>query len=192
MRAQVGGQDVVVWRGASGALSAWNNRCPHRGMALSHGFVRGDQLACLYHGWHFEQSGHCALIPAHPDLEPPQTIKTIRYWVTEAHGVIWVDTDGAAAVPPIDAALHPLRMVHVAAGADAFLDACADTPLDGAPPRRQGDVLTLGTARAAVLTTALDHDLTLAIVLTDAPDKRAMSRWVETARRRAEAGRIAA
>ncbi|MGB1508948.1 MAG: Rieske (2Fe-2S) protein, partial [Paracoccaceae bacterium] len=41
MRAFVNGKDVVVWRSTSGKLSAWENRCPHRGMRLSHGFVRG-------------------------------------------------------------------------------------------------------------------------------------------------------
>ena len=50
MRAIVGEQDLVVWRSKSGVLSAWDNRCPHRGMRLSHGFVRGEALACVYHG----------------------------------------------------------------------------------------------------------------------------------------------
>jgi len=68
MRAKTGREDLVVWRSASGVLSAWENRCPHRGMRLSHGFVRGESLACAYHGWHFECSGRCHYIPAHPDF----------------------------------------------------------------------------------------------------------------------------
>ena len=35
MRAMVDDQDLVVWRSAGGRLAAWDNRCPHRGMALS-------------------------------------------------------------------------------------------------------------------------------------------------------------
>ena len=35
-----------------------DNRCPHRGMALS--AVR-ENLACLYHGWHFGCEGGAAV-----------------------------------------------------------------------------------------------------------------------------------
>jgi len=45
---QPGGNDldIAVWRSVSGVVNAWENRCPHRGMRLSHGFVRGESLAC--------------------------------------------------------------------------------------------------------------------------------------------------
>ena len=34
------GEEIVVWRDATGAAHAWEDRCPHRGMRLSMGFVR--------------------------------------------------------------------------------------------------------------------------------------------------------
>ncbi|QDY71068.1 Rieske 2Fe-2S domain-containing protein [Qingshengfaniella alkalisoli] len=93
MRSFVDGQELVIWRSASGRAQAWDNRCPHRGMRLSHGFVRGEQLACLYHGWHYGQDGVCSYIPAHPDLEPPKTICTQIHSCVEADGFVWVGGD---------------------------------------------------------------------------------------------------
>ena len=49
----VSGQQVVVWRGQDGAARAWADRCPHRGMRLSFGYVRENTLTCIYHGWSF-------------------------------------------------------------------------------------------------------------------------------------------
>lgn len=92
MRAQIGQTDLAIWRSASGVVSAWENRCPHRGMRLSHGFVRGESLACAYHGWHYNCAGKCHYIPAHPELEPPSKIRPSIYSVTEQAGILWVNT----------------------------------------------------------------------------------------------------
>jgi len=96
MRAKLGAVDLAVWRSASGVVNAWENRCPHRGMRLSHGFVRGESLACAYHGWHYDCSGQCHKIPAHPELTPPATVQTNSYSVKEQSGVVWVSTKGDA------------------------------------------------------------------------------------------------
>lgn len=44
---------LVIWRGADGEAHVWEDRCPHRGMRLSFGFVRENALNCLYHGWQY-------------------------------------------------------------------------------------------------------------------------------------------
>lgn len=85
----VDGREIVIWRGADGAAHVWEDRCPHRGMRLSFGFVRGDALNCLYHGWRYGASGSCAGIPAHPDLTVPPTIKANVFPVREAGGMVW-------------------------------------------------------------------------------------------------------
>src|SRR3989338_6664161 len=94
------GRELAVWRSASGKLSAWNDRCPHRGMRLSHGFVRGETLACIYHGWVYGTSGSCIHIPAHPDLVPPATIKAETFLCVEAGGVVWGGGGGSPPNPP--------------------------------------------------------------------------------------------
>lgn len=94
MRAVIGQFDIAVWRSVSGVVSAWENRCPHRGMRLSHGFVRGESLACAYHGWHYDCEGYCHYIPAHPELTPPRTVQPTIYSVLERDGLIWSYPDG--------------------------------------------------------------------------------------------------
>lgn len=123
MRAELGDLDMAVWRSASGVVSAWENRCPHRGMRLSHGFVRGESLACAYHGWHYNCAGACHYIPAHPELAPPQTIKTNVYNVTEASGLIWVNATGNVAPIEIPAPTTAVRSLHMACSVEAALDA---------------------------------------------------------------------
>jgi nitrite reductase/ring-hydroxylating ferredoxin subunit len=113
MRAIVHEQDLVVWRSKSGVLSAWDNRCPHRGMRLSHGFVRGEALACVYHGWHYDKKATCRYIPAHPELEPPETIKAQQFNSMEKGGLIWVNIDDNSIEPSIDENLTPLRSISL-------------------------------------------------------------------------------
>lgn len=113
MRAWVDGQELVVWRSASGKLSAWDNRCPHRGMRLSYGFVRGETLACIYHGWHYGIGGGCKYIPAHPELEPPSSISSVSYFIMEAQGVLWASISGPQAPPKLMEGLEPIRSITV-------------------------------------------------------------------------------
>lgn len=123
MRAELGEVDMAVWRSASGVVSAWENRCPHRGMRLSHGFVRGESLACAYHGWHYNCEGACHYIPAHPELDPPQTIKTNLYNVTEASGIIWVNATGTVSPVALPENTHAVRSIHLPCSVELAVDA---------------------------------------------------------------------
>ena len=55
---EVDGDEVVLWRAASGALAACDPRCPHQ---LAHlgtvGAVDGEELVCLSHFWRFSADG---------------------------------------------------------------------------------------------------------------------------------------
>ena len=190
MRARVDGTEIAVWRGSDGRIAAWNNRCPHRGMALSHGFVRGNTLACLYHGWHFDGTGRCRQIPAHPDLEPPETIHAQPYAVVETGGVIWVALEGAAR--GADTGLDPLRSFLVGAGEAAVMAAFAATPCNGTAPEglKNGQVQIDGD-RVAVLCNPVGPAQTQVTVLAgqgaSVARRKTLSRWCEAARRAAEA-----
>ncbi len=133
MRAELSDVDMAVWRSASGVVSAWENRCPHRGMRLSHGFVRGESLACAYHGWHYNCEGACHYIPAHPELEPPKTIKANLYNVTEASGIIWVNAVGTVSPVTLPSNTQAVRSVSVHCSleiaAQAFKDYCSLSPI---------------------------------------------------------------
>ena len=111
---------LALWRSRSGRLTASADRCPHRGMSLSHGFVRGEALSCIYHGWSYGPAGNCLRIPAHPGLAPPDAIRTVTYPVVEAEGMIWVAVGDPAASPPALAGLVPLRSLSASAGVAAI------------------------------------------------------------------------
>jgi phenylpropionate dioxygenase-like ring-hydroxylating dioxygenase large terminal subunit len=86
----VEGKELVIWRGGDGTAHVWEDRCPHRGMRLSFGFVRENALNCLYHGWQYGAGASCQRIPAHPDLTVPPTIRANAYEAAEAGGMVWV------------------------------------------------------------------------------------------------------
>lgn len=93
------GHDLVLWRGAGG-VAAFDDRCPHRGAALSLGRVVGGQLQCAYHGWRFDPTGRCVRIPSAPDFVPPDGHAAGTWRVAAAHGLWWVARDPLHSAPP--------------------------------------------------------------------------------------------
>ena len=108
-------QEIVVWRDSSGIVHVWEDRCPHRGMRMSFGFVRGDHIACLYHGWQYDAAGQCRYIPAHPALDVPPTIKVPTYLAREDYGIIWATASSEAVLPDAVGAAEfaPVRSLYV-------------------------------------------------------------------------------
>jgi nitrite reductase/ring-hydroxylating ferredoxin subunit len=121
------GQELVIWRGEAGTAQVWEDRCPHRGMRLSFGFVRGDTLNCLYHGWQYGAGASCARIPAHPDLAVPPTIKANSYASTETGGMVWVNL-GEPALPPVFLAGLPVASLAIMSDIGTVLRLCGATP----------------------------------------------------------------
>jgi vanillate O-demethylase monooxygenase subunit len=91
------GVPLVVWRDSGGVAHANSDVCVHRGTALSGGCVRGDSIACPYHGWQYAADGHCTLIP---QLEQPTRVpakaKIGAYSCKEVNGLVWVALESAA------------------------------------------------------------------------------------------------
>jgi hypothetical protein len=150
-------------------------------MRLSHGFVRGEALSCIYHGWSYGAGGNCLRIPAHPSLEPPEAIHVPVYAACDAGHVIWVAATKPDTAPPDLSGLEPLRSMTVEADLTALagLTAQADGTLRG---RIDGVMVAVALQTAAPRKTVLH-------VLAEpaAPDARvALSRWLEVQRRLAE------
>lgn len=119
-------KEIVLWRDADGVAHAWEDRCPHRGMRLSFGFVRGSHIACLYHGWQYDTEGHCRFIPAHPDLKVPATIRVTTYLCRERLGMVWMCNSRATAAS-VGLALPerrvtPVRSIYADCPFDAAID----------------------------------------------------------------------
>jgi nitrite reductase/ring-hydroxylating ferredoxin subunit len=130
-QAQLLDQEIVLWRDDSGAVNAWENRCPHRGVRLSIGINDGTTLRCRYHGWRYASGhGQCVFIPAHPDQKPANVIRAAPYGVAEAFGFIWVNLAGdSAPAPALDLnGWTTLRSVFVEAPLAAVEQALAAEP----------------------------------------------------------------
>ncbi len=58
------GEDFTLYRGSGGMPHVVAFRCAHRGTQLSAGWVEGDSIRCMYHGWLYDSSGQCLEQPA--------------------------------------------------------------------------------------------------------------------------------
>ena len=72
------GQNLTIYRGASGQVHIVGARCPHRAVPLGLGRVEGEELRCFYHGWKYNGAGQCTDQPA----ERPNFCAKIK---TESH-----------------------------------------------------------------------------------------------------------
>lgn len=157
-------------------------------MRLSHGFVRGEALSCIYHGWSYAQAGNCLRIPAHPGLAPPETIRVATQAVEDSGGIIWISVGEAAAPPPRLDGLAPLRSMMVEADVAALEAAAGAKANDGLL-----DHTHIGrTLRLLLASEGEARTLMHVLVGEDAnPTERiAASRAAETLRRAAEGIRL--
>lgn len=84
------GEKAVLFRTPSG-VHALKDLCIHRGVPLSLGKVRGDEIVCAYHGWSYDACGTCTLIPSLPKGSAiPSKARTPAYRCAEAYGLVWV------------------------------------------------------------------------------------------------------
>ncbi len=107
---KIAGQEIAVYRTASGGLGAIADACPHRRLKLSVGTVVGDRLRCAYHGWSFDTCGN-GESPGTPKMSACTTSFDIR----EEHDLIWAKARGGEAVFPAIAApgyLHIGTFIH--------------------------------------------------------------------------------
>lgn len=110
------GEDLVLWRDASGAAQAFIDRCPHRGARFSLGRVNEGHLECPYHGWQFSSTGQCTKVPAVPGFTPPPQHCVKSFGVQEAYGLIWVQLEAADVPLPVFAAEGDTRLRKVNCG----------------------------------------------------------------------------
>ena len=81
-------EPIVVYRTTNGTIAALYDRCPHRSVPLSQGRVVADNIECPYHGFQFDQTGKCVLIPTQELI--PAVACTKSYPVHEAMQFVWV------------------------------------------------------------------------------------------------------
>ena len=93
----VNGEEVALFRAASGEVVALDAYCPHLGAHLGHvGSVVGDELRCSFHGFQFDGRGACTRTGY--GTKPPPRAKLRSHPVMEVQGVValWHDPAGGA------------------------------------------------------------------------------------------------
>ncbi len=172
--------DLAIWCSTAGVFHAWGDRCPHRGMRLSHGFVRGETLSCIYHGWTYDGDGACVSIPAHPDLTPPKSICAAQYACRVQDGTIWVALQPTQAAVPELGARRAIRSLAVQLSAETLATRLKQ-PF--------GPVITLGGAHdiALAVQPSTDTDCLLHAFAAPDQDRKAVSLALEHLRDELEA-----
>ena len=86
------GEKLVLWRDERDQVTCMADLCPHRGVALSIGKLIGDCVECPFHGFQYDTSGRCTLIPANgKNATPPKAFQVNRVYPTrEAYGFIYI------------------------------------------------------------------------------------------------------
>jgi phenylpropionate dioxygenase-like ring-hydroxylating dioxygenase large terminal subunit len=56
------GRRLVLFR-SSGGFGLLQDRCPHRGVPLSRGWMEANTIVCPYHGFRFTADGACVAVP---------------------------------------------------------------------------------------------------------------------------------
>ena len=85
------GEKLDFWRDAEKRVCCAFDRCPHRGVQLSIGKVQDGHLQCPFHGFEFDSTGRCVLIPADGRIsKPPAAMSLNNYPAYEANGLIWI------------------------------------------------------------------------------------------------------
>jgi len=105
------GVPIALYRDRSGAAAALLDRCPHRNARLSGGEVDAEGwLACPYHGWRFDRTGACRLVPGLVDDgdQPGARRGVPSFPVVEQDGFVWVWADAETA--PVG---EPIRIPFV-------------------------------------------------------------------------------
>jgi phenylpropionate dioxygenase-like ring-hydroxylating dioxygenase large terminal subunit len=94
------GVPLVAFRDEDGP-AVFKDLCIHRGTALSLGFVEEGLLHCGYHGWAYDRSGVCKLIPSlAPGSAIPSKARAIAYQAIDRYGLLWVALDDPVAPLP--------------------------------------------------------------------------------------------
>ena len=85
------GEKLVFWRNKEGKVVCQRDRCVHRGVALSEGKVINGEIECPFHGFRYDSSGKCTLIPANTvGAEVPDRFHVYTYPAREENGFIYI------------------------------------------------------------------------------------------------------
>lgn len=85
------GDELVFWRDSNDAMVVMRDVCPHRQAKLSPGKLVDGNIQCHFHGFQYDRSGACRLVPANGRNGPkPRIFQCTTFPSREAHGFVWI------------------------------------------------------------------------------------------------------
>ncbi len=91
MTQKILGEDIILYRTKDGEAVALEDRCCHRNVKLSLGYLNDKNVVCGYHGWEYNCEGACVLIPSQlPDTKTPPKAIIKKYPIKEFNKWVWI------------------------------------------------------------------------------------------------------
>ncbi|MFC2093554.1 Rieske 2Fe-2S domain-containing protein [Bacteroidota bacterium] len=85
------GEEIIIFRNPNKVITALEDRCCHRNVNLSLGYLNKERVICGYHGWEYDKSGNCVKIPSQLESDKiPVTAKIKIYPVIEFNKWVWI------------------------------------------------------------------------------------------------------
>jgi phenylpropionate dioxygenase-like ring-hydroxylating dioxygenase large terminal subunit len=119
-------KDILLFRNATGAVCAIDDRCPHRFAPLSAGILREGIVRCGYHGLGFDGQGQCVL---NPHGAPSGALRVKSYPIVERHQAAWIWMGSGAADHALLPALDCISETADTAKFFGYMDTAANYEL---------------------------------------------------------------
>jgi len=100
------GQKIIIFKDENQQIAALEDRCCHRNVQLSLGYLEKGKAVCGYHGWEYNGEGTCVKIPSQlPDNKIPPTARIKSYPLRVFNNWVWIfigDENLAHQTEPLD------------------------------------------------------------------------------------------
>jgi phenylpropionate dioxygenase-like ring-hydroxylating dioxygenase large terminal subunit len=84
-------REIIIFRDEKGGIAALENRCCHRNVRLSLGYLDRGRVICGYHGWKYDSTGNCIEIPSqYAESKIPHTARIRSFPTRVFNNWIWV------------------------------------------------------------------------------------------------------
>lgn len=92
----INGIPLVLFRDNNGKAGVLLDRCPHRTIPMSRGYIENGNLVCKHHGWHFNTEGTCVKVPQLKELSGDNERDAVCFNSVEHEGNIYVFSNATA------------------------------------------------------------------------------------------------
>lgn len=84
-------ENLLIFRTDKTKIAVIEDRCCHRNVQLSLGYIHGTNIKCGYHGWEYDENGKCIHIPSlEKNKRIPNSACVKKYHFTIKYKCVWV------------------------------------------------------------------------------------------------------